>query len=184
MSNEKDFGGKSRYIATHLQELQETSMPEGFGYIEPPIEESHEFGFACESKKTFVRHDKAILEALEVIYKRGEETGHTTSAIQAHKLLCNATLEDGITRKFERKKIPEPSQIKSVFGRMHAKQEAKKSKKGGEDDEPSEANIEESANDIELKNAHIATAIAVKKVVASQDDQKDRVSQHPFIVCI
>ena len=181
LSDEKDIGGQSRYIATHLQDLENTCMPDTFGYIEPEVEESHELGFSCEKKRTVVRHDKDILEELRVIYDRGEVTGHTTSAVQAHKLLCNATLPEGNGRKFDRKIVPEPSQIKSIFGRWKAQKDRGAKKKKVDEEEVSEAVIEEAADDYEIMHSHVSKAIAVKKMIASQDENTDRMS-HPIIV--
>ena len=179
-------GKTNRYLATYLQTLDEKSIPEGMGYLEPNLEESNERGFACEKSRSVVRHSNEILDALRVIYDRGTETGHTTSAQVAHSMLLKATLDDGTTRKFARKTIPEVSQIKSLFGRWKAKAEAlgnRKIQSGEKQDEPTQSNIEEATADYELMHHHNSTAAAIKQIIAGQNEPQNR-TIHPFMVCI
>ena len=114
-------GRNSRYLAKHLEPLAQTEIPSGFGYLEPEVLESAEYGFASDQKRSNVRHDPDINAFFEEIYWRGERSGKSTSAEKAYEEMRNAKLSDGRTQRFHHTKWIEISQIKSVFSRLKIK---------------------------------------------------------------
>ena len=177
-SEKSGFHGRnSRYLATHLERLNESEIPSGFGYIEPDVLESREYGFANEQKRSNVRHDPDINAFLEEIFWRGERSGKSTSAEKAYEEMRKAKLDDGVTQRFHHTKWIEVPQIKSVFSRLKIKQER------GEI-EPPQCDIEEAIADLDQKEDDSNNQTLIAELIAKQakDDMGGNRNEHPFLV--
>ena len=175
-------GRNHRYLATYLQTLIEREVPEEVGYLEPTVEELTEMGFALEKKGGNPRHDQGVTAFLTDIYNTGKLTGKPMSATQAVIEIRTALLDDGKTLRFSNPETQwlEFSQVKSYFGRLHAKEKAKE-KKGKKLDEPSDANVEEAAADYEQICTVQTEEEAIEKIIETEDQTENR-SIHPFMV--
>ena len=184
-SEQSGLSGRNyRYLATHLQKLTEKDVPEEIGYLEPTVEESTEIGFAFEKKAGNPRHDQDVTAFLTEIYNIGKMSGKPMSATQAVIEIRTATLEDGKTLRFNNPETQwlEFSQVKSYFGRLHAKERNKsKVKKGKNDEEPTEAHIQEAGLDYEQICAIHTEEEAIEKIINTEDQTENR-STHPFMV--
>ena len=175
-------GRNHRYLSTYLQTLTETEVPPEVGQAKTAIEESSEIGFALERLGGNPRHDINVIAFLTEIYNNGKMTGKPMSATQAVLEIRNAVLEDGVTLRFSNPETQwlEFAQVKSVFGRLHAKDKAKV-KKQKKADEPSEDHIEEASNDYEQMVAVVTEEKIIENIINTEDAAENR-STHPFMV--
>ena len=176
-------GRNHRYLSTYLQTLDETEVPAEVGQAQTTIEESSEIGFALDRLGGNPRHDPNVMAFLTEIYNNGKTTGKPMSATQAVLEIRNAVLQDGVTLRFSNPETQwlEFSQVKSVFGRLHAKDKAKVKKQTKADEEPSEANVEEASDDYEQMVNVTTEENVIDELIKTEDAAENR-TVHPLMV--